>query len=105
LIEWVFGVRDDKWRPSHVITYKKGKDLRVMVWAAFWGTRRTLLYIIDRDFESKKYRYSANSYIKVLDTHAQYIDNDLVFIQDNTSIHTAHKVRDWFREQRVRTID
>jgi hypothetical protein len=98
LIEWVFGVRDDKWRPSHVTTYKKGKDLRVMVWAAFWGTGRTLLYIMDRDFESKKHGYSANSYIEVLDAHAQYIDNDLVFMQDNASIHTAHKVRDWFRE-------
>jgi hypothetical protein len=27
------------------------------------------------------------------------MNDDLVFIQDNASIHTAHKVKDWFREQ------
>ena len=48
-------------------TYKCGKDIRVIVWGCFWDTRRTSLYLIDRDFESKKHRYSANSYLKVLD--------------------------------------
>src|SRR6266487_50662 len=106
LIEWVFGLRADKWMPSHVTTYKKGKDLRVMVWAAFWGFgNRTPLYIIDRDFESKKNGFSANSYIEVLDAHVQYMNNDLVFMQDNASIHTAQKVKDWFGEQHVRTTD
>ena len=33
------------------------------------------------------------------------MNDDLVFIQDNASIHTASKVKDWFREQRVRTTD
>jgi hypothetical protein len=71
LIEWVFRLRADKWKPSHVTTYKKGKDLRVIVWAAFWGSEnRTPLYIMDRDFESKKHGFSANSYIEVLDAHA-----------------------------------
>ncbi len=102
LIEWVFGLREDKWKPSHVTTYKKGKDLRVIVWAAFWGFgNRTPLYIMDRDFESKKNGYSANSYIEVLDAHVQYMDDDLCFMQDNASIHTAQKVKDWFIEQRV----
>ena len=67
MIEWVFGDRKDKWKPEMVITYKKGKDLRVIVWVAFWGGRRTPLYIMDRDFESKKYGYSAKSYIEVLE--------------------------------------
>ena len=106
LIEWVFGYRDDKWKPSHVTTYKKGKDLRIMVWAAFWGSgNRTPLYIMERDFESKKNGFSANSYIEVLDAHAQYMNDDLVFVQDNASIHIAHKVTDWFKEQRVRITD
>jgi hypothetical protein len=77
-----------------------------MVWAAFWGFgNRTPLYIIERDFESKKNRFSANSYIDVLDAHAQYISNDTCFIQDNASIHTVQKVKDWFKEQKVRYTD
>jgi hypothetical protein len=35
LIEWVFEYRGDKWKLLHVITYKKGKDLRIIVWAVF----------------------------------------------------------------------
>jgi hypothetical protein len=106
LIEWVFGYRSDKWKPSHVTTYKKGKDLRVMVWAAFWGFgNRTPLYIMDRDFESKKNGFSANSYIEVLDAHAQYMSDNTCFMQDNASIHTAQKVKDWFREQKVWCTD
>jgi hypothetical protein len=106
LIEWVFGQRADKWKPSHVTTYKKGKDLRVMVWAMFWGFgNRTPLYIMDRDFESKKHGFSANSYIEVLDANVQYMDNDHCFMQDNASIHTAEKVKEWFREQRVWCTD
>ena len=106
LIEWVFGDRKDKWKPSHVTTYKKGKDLRVMVWAAFWGNgNRTPLYIIDRDFESKKEGFTTNSYIEVLDAHAQYMSDNTCFMQDNASIHTAQKVKDWFKEQKVWTTD
>jgi transposase len=60
---------------------------------------------MDRDFESKKNGFSANSYIEVLDAHVQYMDDDIYFMQDNASIHTAQKVKDWFVEQRVRCTD
>ena len=77
-----------------------------MVWAAFWGFgNRTPLYIMDRDFESKKGGFSANSYIEVLDANVQYMSDDLVFMQDNASIHTARSVRDWFQEQHIRFTD
>lgn len=106
LIEWVLGLRTDKQKPSHVTTYKKGKDLRVMVWGAFWGFgNRTPLYIMDCDFESKKHGFSANSYIEFLDANVQYMSDDTCFMQDNASIHTADKVRNWFQEQRVWTTD
>ncbi|EPE35602.1 hypothetical protein GLAREA_11302 [Glarea lozoyensis ATCC 20868] len=62
---WVFGIPVEKWILKNVSTYKKGKGLRIMVWAMFWGNgERTPLYIIDRDFESKKQGYSASSYIE-----------------------------------------
>jgi hypothetical protein len=53
-------------------TYIYGKDMKVMVRAAFWDTGRTQLYIIDRDFESKKHGYSANSYLEVLTDQVLY---------------------------------
>ena len=51
---------------------------------------------MDRDFESKKNRFSAYSYIEVLDANVQYINDDMCFIQDNAFIHTVQKVKDWF---------
>ncbi|PQE26996.1 transposase protein [Rutstroemia sp. NJR-2017a BVV2] len=37
VVEWVFGTSAQKWDPALVTTYKKGKDIRVIVWGAFWG--------------------------------------------------------------------
>ena len=56
-----------------VQTYNTYKNMKVMVWGVFWDNRRSNLYIMDRDFESLKYRYSANSYIEILDTEVTYI--------------------------------
>lgn len=66
-----------------------------MVWAAFWGNaERTPLYILERDWESK-HGHSARSHIEVLeDNLPYYYMDDLIFMQDNAPIHTAHKVRD-----------
>jgi hypothetical protein len=30
-IEWIFGLPTDKWKPEIVITYKAGKQMRIMV--------------------------------------------------------------------------
>ena len=103
---WVFCTPVQKWNKEMIETYKKGKDISVMVWGCFWGSGRTDLYILDRDFESKKHGYSANSYIEVLDAElAGHHQPGLLFMQDNASIHTAHKVRDWFKEQRIPCVD
>ena len=91
---WVFGQSKDKWKPAMVETYTTGKNLRIMVWGMFWGAGRSSLYIMDRDFESKKYGYTANSYIEVLDTQvARHHAEGLWFVHDNAPIHTANKVK------------
>ena len=102
----VFCTPAQKWNKDMIETYKKGKDISVMVQGCFWGTGRTDLYILDRDFESKKHGYSANSYIEVLDAElAGHYQPSLIFMQDNALIHTAHKVQDWFREQGILCVD
>jgi hypothetical protein len=47
--------------------------MKVMVWGCFWDLRRSNLYIIDRDFESVKYKYSAESYLAVLEAEIYLI--------------------------------
>jgi transposase len=78
-----------------------------MVSAAFWGEgERSDLLILERDFESKKNGYSANSYLTLLEDLVlpNYTD-DLIFTQDNASIHTAQKVSKWFEEMGIRATD
>jgi hypothetical protein len=106
-IVWVWGHSSDKWKPSHVETYKKGKGMRVMVSAAFWGDgQRSDLLILERDFESKKQGYSANSYLTLLeDLVVPNYTDDLIFMQDNAPIHTANKVKAWFEERGIRVTD
>jgi hypothetical protein len=57
---------------------------------------------LERDFESKKYGYTANSYIEVLEARVleDYYDS-LIFIQDNAPIHIVGKVKEWFEENSI----
>lgn len=108
--EWCFRTPAEKWDPRMVTTYKCGKNLKVMVWGCFWDNGRTGCYLMDRDFESKKHGYSAKSYLEVLDAevepaYTELNDPGYIFMQDNASIHTAHSVRDWFRERGLVVLD
>ncbi len=82
-------------------TYNSKKNMKVMVWGAFWDLGRSNLYIMDRDFEAKKHGYLVESYLEVLEVEVGLIfdkldDDRYSFMQDNASIYTTIKVRDWF---------
>ena len=84
----------------------KGKDVKVMVWAVFWGGGVSDLYPLERDWEAKKMGYSANSYIDVLDQNlVGFYESGQIFMQDNAPIHTAKKVRLWFEMHGVEVME
>jgi transposase len=86
-------------------TYSKGKALSVVVWACFWALGRSDLYILERDFESKKHGYSAKSYLQVLNEQLLSCwSPGLLFQQDNAAIHTARSVKAWFEEWGVSVL-
>ena len=61
---------------------------------------------MDRDFESKKHGYSANSYLEVLDENLPSCwSPGLVFIYDGAAIHTAYTVRRWFQDMGIPVTD
>ena len=61
---------------------------------------------MERDEDSKKKGYSANSYIAVLEDQLPTIYNPgMKFMQDNAPIHTAGKVKKWFEENGIEIID
>ena len=86
--------------------YAKGKEVKVMVWGAFWRRERSDLYKLARDFEAKKMGYSANSYLELLNDNLLGIwEPGLIFMQDNALIHTTKKVKKWFDENGITIID
>ena len=91
-----------------IYEYNCKKNIKVMVQGCFQDTRRSSLYIIDRDFKSVKHRYSAELYLEVLDVELALIYLALplsyVFIQDNALIHIAHKVKEWFQDYSIENV-
>ena len=57
------------------------------------------LYILERDQESKKYRYSTQSYINILDNQLPKIQElGMIFMQDNTPIYIARTIKKQFKD-------
>jgi len=107
--EWCFRTTTEKWQPRMVQTYSTNKNMKVMVWGAFWDTGRSNLYSMDRDFESAKHGYSAESYLEVLEAEVvpifSSLDKGYEFMQDNASIHRAKKVKAWFEKMGITLLE
>ena len=77
-----------------------------MVWACFWGSGRSELYVMDRDPESKRNGYSSRSYLEVLEDQIPKLwSPGLIFMQDNAPIHTEAIIKRFFEEQGIEVSD
>ncbi len=82
------------------------KTFRILIWGAFGGSERSNLYLLERDWESKKHGYSAASYVKVLDDNLTGIrEPGLVFMQDNALIHSVQTTKLWFQEMSIEVME
>ena len=89
-----------------ITTYKKGKDMSVMIWGAIWIGGRSRVVIMERDPASKKEGYSTGSYISVLEEELPTCYHPgMKFIQDNAPIHKAYRVTVWLEEHGIETLD
>jgi hypothetical protein len=64
--KWVFRRPGDKWRQDLIDGRKKGKDYRVMIWAAFSGHLRSPAVILQRDPEAPRGGCTSRGYLKLL---------------------------------------
>jgi hypothetical protein len=64
--EWAFRTPAQKWDKEMITTYKKSKDISVMIWGAIWIRGRLNIIFMEQDSDSKKEGYSARLYISVL---------------------------------------
>ena len=104
--EWVFRSPSQKWDKDKVQTYKKGKDISIMVWRAIWKGGRSDLVIMARDESSAGNGYTANSYLDVLEEQIPICyQPGRTFMHDNARIHTAKKIQTWLEDNGIAVLD
>jgi transposase len=99
--QWAFRTPQQKWHPKMIQTYKKSRDISIMVWGAIWIGGRSDLKIMKRADDGRG-GYTAESYIDILEqTMETCWQPDMIFMQDNAPIHTAQKIKDWFENRGI----
>src|SRR2546423_1045277 len=79
---------------SMVEPYKKGKDIRIMIWGAIWIGGRSDVMMMVRDEASPKKGFSRYSYLEVLEEAIPSCwQPGQIFMQDNAPIHTANVIQ------------
>ena len=77
-----------------------------MVWGAFYSQTRSNLVPMERDMDSPAAGYTATSYLDIFEEYLPTIwEPGLIYIQDNASVYTARKVRNWLAETGIKTIE
>jgi hypothetical protein len=77
-----------------------------MFWAAFRYGMRTELVEMKGDEASARGGVTSRRYIEVLEEHlSTVLENDSLFMQDNSRVHTAIIVQDWFAERDIDVMD
>ena len=56
---WVFRTPSQKWDKEMIEPYKKGKDIRIMIWGGIWIGGRSDVVMMTRDEDSKKKSFTA----------------------------------------------
>ena len=95
-----------RYHKDYIDGYPKNRGFGVMLWAAIYGSYRSPLVFLERDFESKKMGYSSASYIKILeDNLSDIILPDTIFMQDNAPIHKSKATMDWLRRNKIELLE
>lgn len=104
--EWVFCVLADKWKLFAIQPRPCSGRVSVMVWAAFSGVRHSELVVLDGDPLSKRGGVSGWIYLEMLQKQLlTLLDDDLIFMQDNTPIYTYKQVANWFQEMGITVME
>jgi transposase len=109
---WVFRRprAKERYKPENVVGKNKGKGISLMVWGCFAGDIKGPLV----SFEGVN---TAATYIETLKQHLvplieflrdelpQELANDIIYQQDNASIHTAKATEKWFKDMAITVME
>jgi transposase len=101
--QWVFRASGTQYQKEKVIPIFTTSGLSVMVAGWFSGRLgRADLHLMSRDEDAPRGGYSARSYIRVLeDLMPQSYEPGMLFLQDNSSLHTSGLARTWLQENAI----
>ena len=104
--QWAFGYPSEKYNYNKVSEYPKGKQGSVMVWCSIGGSsRKSDLLIMERDENSRRNGYTAQSYLQILREGLRPVYDGETFMQDNAPIHTANATNAWFRRNHILLLE
>lgn len=103
---WVWGQSSQRLQPGFVQPVKKDKDIRIMIWGAIWVGGRSDIVIMQRDEDSPRNGYTANSYLQTIEEQLpRCYSPGMIFQQDNAPIHTANLVKNWLDDNAIALLD
>ena len=77
-----------------------------MFWAAFGYGKWIRLVSMIGDPAASRGGVTARRYIEVIEEHLlPVLENNTLFMQDNSQVHRAHIVQDWFAEHDIDVMD
>ena len=78
-----------------------------MIWACFEDDdQKSDLVFMSDNSEAKQRRITSAVYLKVLEEQMSILwESDLIYMQDEVSIHTAHIIKRWLADNEIEVID
>jgi len=85
---------------------EKDKGILLMVWGCFSGKRNHPLIPITQNINKTRYIRLLRRYLfPVIDQMFSFGTQDILFQQDNASVHKAYNVMDWFERSSIELVE
>ena len=87
--------------------YNKDKNKSIMIWACFEDdSQKSDLVFMSDDSDAKQKEITSAVYLKVLEEQMSTLwEPDLIYMQDEASIHTACIIKRWLADNEIEVID
>ena len=103
----MFCTSAQKWDKKMIQLYNKDKNKSVMIWTCFENdSQKSDLVFMSDDSEAKQKKVTSAVYLKVLEEQMTTLwESDLIYMQNEASIHTACIIKKWLADNKIEMID
>jgi transposase len=100
----------ERFKPENVVGKNKGKGVSLMVWGCFAGDIKGPLVSFEGVNTAVTYIDTLKQYLVpfiefLLEELPQELANDIIYQQDNASIHTATATMNWFKDAGITVME